>query len=199
MESKQSDGLHFCPEQGVTVDDQPDRGNFLTTFMDHRFYPFDPRPEEMCIEDIAHSLAFKCRFNGFTPKFYSVAEHSVILSNIVSEPVRRAALMHDGSEAYIPDIPRPLKVMMQEIIALEQPILDVVFEKFGLEPGLPEEVHEMDTIMPAMEAVRMWDPAPTWCQYYGELPIIKLYNWSPEEAEYRFLRRFHELFPEYEA
>lgn len=77
-----------------------------------RFEIFNPQPDAICIEDIAHSLAHICRFNGHTKKFYSVAEHSLncarIAAALTTDPrAVWATLMHDAHEAYTCDIPKP--------------------------------------------------------------------------------------------
>ena len=73
---------------------------------------FNPTPEDICIEDIAHALAMQCRFNGHTKEFYSVAEHSLnvarIVNHLTSDPKTvMHALMHDAHEAYLGDLPGP--------------------------------------------------------------------------------------------
>ncbi|MCL4304315.1 HD domain-containing protein [bacterium] len=82
-----------------------------------RFDIFNPRDEDVCIEDIAHALAHICRFNGHTKKFYSVAEHSLhtarIAAALSTDPrVAWAALMHDAHEAYTCDIPKPWRAQL---------------------------------------------------------------------------------------
>lgn len=68
-------------ELDTPADDR--RGDWIQTFTGRRFWPLDPRPEDVCIEDIAHALSLKCRFGGHCTRFYSVAEHSVHVSNYV--------------------------------------------------------------------------------------------------------------------
>jgi uncharacterized protein len=83
--------------------------DWILTYTGRRFSPLAPRPEDVCIEDIAHALANKCRFTGHTQRFYSVAEHSVLVQSLVSPPYGLAALLHDAAEAYLPDIASPIK------------------------------------------------------------------------------------------
>jgi uncharacterized protein len=118
-------------------------GDWIQTFTGLQFWPLDPRPEEVCIRDIAHALANTCRFNGHTAHFYSVAEHCVALAGwaldrpgMPREARKRLAalaLMHDAAEAYLPDVPRPLKRLMPEFRDAEDRLLTVIFRRFGIE------------------------------------------------------------------
>jgi 5'-deoxynucleotidase YfbR-like HD superfamily hydrolase len=85
------------------------RGPHFLTYTGRTFWPMDPRPDEVSILDIAQALSHQCRFSGHTREFYSVAEHSVRVSQIVPAPHQLWALLHDAAEAYLLDWPRPLK------------------------------------------------------------------------------------------
>ena len=99
-----------CKEDPDVTDHSIDgRGPWMTTFTGKRFYPEDPKPEDITIEDLAHALANTCRWGGHTDVFYSVAQHSVLTSLVADRPYRRGMLLHDGAEAYVGDLPRPLK------------------------------------------------------------------------------------------
>src|ERR1039457_118422 len=82
---------------------------FIGTFSGLRFWPLDPNPEKILIDDIAHALAHQCRFGGHASRFYSVAEHSVHVSRLCPPEDALWGLLHDASEAYLVDLPRPLK------------------------------------------------------------------------------------------
>lgn len=92
-----------------------DGGAWIQTFNGGGFWPLDPRPEDVRLEDVAHALALKCRYNGHCRRFYSVAQHSVLMADWLAarpgvqwwEPV--FALLHDSGEAYLADIPSPVK------------------------------------------------------------------------------------------
>lgn len=88
----------------------------IQTYTGRKFWPLDPRPEDVCIEDIAHALSLKCRFGGHCKQFYSVAQHSVLVCNTLnanggrrSPELLMQGLMHDAAEAYMPDIASPIK------------------------------------------------------------------------------------------
>src|SRR3990167_8105269 len=86
-------------------------GDWIQTYMGSAFYPLDPRPEDVDIRDIAHSLSLMCRFNGHCTKFYSVAEHSLHVVEGVAFTTNwntfemRRALLHDSAETYLSDVP----------------------------------------------------------------------------------------------
>lgn len=91
------------------------KGDWMTTYTGVQFWPLDPRPDEIRLADIAHALSNQCRFAGHSKCHYSVAEHSCLVATLVEEDLgcsdvtSLGALLHDASEAYLTDIPRPLK------------------------------------------------------------------------------------------
>ncbi len=95
------------------------KGDWMQTCSGLKIWPMDPRPEEICLNDIAHALSMICRFSGHTKKFYSVAEHSVFVSHHVKSENAIYGLLHDSSEAYISDIIRPVKVFVPEYKKIE--------------------------------------------------------------------------------
>ena len=113
----------------------------------------------MSIEDIAHSLSFQCRFNGHTNRFYSVAEHSLVLRDLVQEESgiqnlnrRIAAMLHDAAECYLGDITKPAKERLFIGEAVEGQILRVIFEAFGIPfSSFDEELKAMDSDLCIME------------------------------------------------
>ncbi|WP_407605347.1 NAD(P)-binding domain-containing protein, partial [Pseudomonas aeruginosa] len=96
--------------------------DYVSTFSGNRFYPLRPHIDKVAIEDIAHGLAYQCRFNGQTQVFYSIAQHSLIVASLVPPPLRLAALLHDAAEAYLGDMVKPLKVLLPEFAALEDKV-----------------------------------------------------------------------------
>jgi hypothetical protein len=107
-----ADGVRH-PVLNSASTEPPRTGDFMQTYTGRQYWPMDPRPHEVYIEDIAHSLSLQCRYAGHCIKFYSVAEHSVLIARHLAATrapeVAFAGLLHDAPEAYCVDIPRPLK------------------------------------------------------------------------------------------
>ena len=110
------------------------KGDWMTLVSGRQFWPFDPRPGDVRIADIAHSLSMQCRYGGHSPQFYSVAEHSVLLSRRVSPENQLWALMHDSPETYLKDTIRPIKRSFPELATMEDTIMGVIAKKYGLPP-----------------------------------------------------------------
>ena len=109
---------------------------------------FEPMADMICIEDIAHALSLQCRFAGHLPEFYSVASHSINCSLLVLEPkLRLAALMHDASEAYLVDIPRPIKPHLTNYMQTEDVLMRVIADKYGFQYPFHPAIKECDEAM----------------------------------------------------
>lgn len=96
-----------------------------------------PDPATIRLGDIAHGLSMTCRFAGHTSRFYSVAEHAVLVARRVqslghSERTVLAALHHDDAEAFLGDIPAPLKCLVPDFAPLEEQMLRVIGCALGL-------------------------------------------------------------------
>lgn len=107
---------------------------------------FEPKPEMICITDIAHALSQQCRFGGHLSSFYSVAEHSWYCSQLVKPKHQLAALLHDASEAYLLDIPSPIKRKLTNYAEIEDKLMRVIADKFGFKYPLHDDVHFADTM-----------------------------------------------------
>ena len=169
-------------------------GNWISTLHVPYFHFLNPAPEEIDIRDIAHALALTCRYGGHCSKFYSVAEHSVRMSYLVEDRSRLAALLHDAEEAYLPDIPRPIKNRMPEAkelyIALEEAIL-TKFDAFGADWN---QIKDMDNRLLMVEAKHLGVYNKEWAELGKEVYTPPPFGWSWQEAEEKYLRRFKELY-----
>src|SRR5271165_5200280 len=109
------------------------KDRYLSTYTGKKFFPYDPRPEQICIEDIAHGLSMLCRFVGQCRFFSSVAEHSIAVARLLPANLKLFGLLHDASEAYLADLPRPVKAGLPEYKAIEANV-ERVSGKPGLQP-----------------------------------------------------------------
>ncbi len=174
----------------VPVAVQPARhGSWMQTFTGRQFWPMDPRADEVHIEDIAHALSMQCRYTGHSLRFYSVAEHCVLLARYVSEPNQLWALLHDASEAYLVDVPRPVKPFLAGYKEAEARVMAAVCDRFGLPYQMPAEVHAADGAIIGDERANMAPCVAEWAPT-GEPLGVRLEYWTPERAESEFLRAF---------
>lgn len=183
---------------------------WIQTFTGKKFYPLDPDPEQICIEDIAHSLSLQCRFSGHTKRFYSVAEHSVeVARNWFVDPDHREprtgklmALLHDASEAYLSDIPRPLKLLPEFAFyrEAEEHLQWMIWRKFGV-GTIPirdmAHLESADRLMCVTEAHSEKGMAPIHPDWDDDglkpVPHINIACLRPESAESLFLSTFFSL------
>jgi hypothetical protein len=127
--------------------EQEQVGDYILTYMGHKFYVTDPKPEQIDIRDIIHATANITRFTGHTRhKFYTVGEHMGYASYMAemlgySKRVQLIALLHDASEAYCNDINRPLKQTLPQYKEAEDRIMNAIWDKFLDYPPTEEEYH----------------------------------------------------------
>lgn len=169
-------------------------GDWMQTFTGRQFWPLDPRAEEIFIEDIAHSLSMQCRYAGHSILFYSVAEHSVLLSQNAPADLQLWALLHDAAEAYILDVIRPLKPNLPGYVEAEAHVMVEVCARFGLPFLMPKEVKRLDGAILRDEAMQNMAPCVTPWTFPEPEPLgVKLQFWTPAQAEAEFLRAFYSL------
>ena len=174
------------------------KGDWLQTYLGIQFWPLDPRPEEIDIRDIAHSLSLMCRFAGHTRCFYSVAQHSCLVSDfLILEDLALCGLLHDASEAYLVDLPRPIKnnTQLGECYAIvEKRNMECIAKKFQLENIIYPAVENADNVLLATEARDLMGPHPAAWECLPE-PLKEIIEpWSPAKAEWEFLTRYNRLF-----
>jgi hypothetical protein len=152
-----------------------------------------PDDSTITIEDIAQGLANECRFNGQTREFYSVAQHSVLVSLIVPPEHALAGLLHDASEAVMKDIPKPLKRLLPDYQALEQTVERAILAKFGIALPLHPSIKAADLVMLATEK-RDLMPVTEHSEWPTVEPITNIIEpLSPADAKWVFLRRYKVL------
>ena len=188
---------------------EPRKGDWIQTWTLRQFWPLDPRPEDVDLRDIAHALSMICRFTGHVNDFYSVAQHSVLVSQRAealawefggSPPlyVARWGLLHDASEAYLVDVARPVKRTpeMAAYREAERNVQRAVMHRFGLAEFEPEFVKRADVEILYTEARDLFSGVhPEW-QWFAKPLAVTIDPVPPREAERMFLDRFRDLFPE---
>ena len=171
------------------------RGPWIQTRSGKAFHPLDPRPEDIELADVAHALANLCRYGGHSRRFYSVAEHSVHVSRFVPREHAMQALLHDATEAYLVDVPKPIKPLLGGYDEIEASVWRAVAKRFLVPEELHESVHHADVAVLLAEKEQLLGPSPMpWYETTiepaetGELLCL-----PPREAKYLFLTRFAEL------
>lgn len=166
----------------------------MTTYTGRQFWPIDPRPDDVHIDDIAHGLSMLCRYGGHTMDFYSVAEHCCHVHDAAPQEHKAWALLHDASEAYIADIIRPLKPSLAGYYAHEGRVMRAVCVRFGLLGSMPDAVKALDDRIINDEAAQAMS-APISVPWDDSVkPLgIRLGFWPPYMAKREFLVRFNAL------
>lgn len=179
------------------------KGDWFQTYTGKQFWPLDPRPEDFCIHDIAHALSHICRFGGHCHTFYSVAQHSCHVSDVLRDKFTHTkgayiGLMHDATEAYLGDMVRPLKEFMPAYKEAEQDLWLAIARCFNLPGCMPPYVKEADNLLLMTErrdlligTSHRWHPSLEAIR-----PLDYIINpWAPERAKYEFITRYLELQP----
>jgi 5'-deoxynucleotidase YfbR-like HD superfamily hydrolase len=179
-------------------------GSAIQTYSGRRFSPLEPDAAQIDIRDIAHALANLCRFGGHCSSFYSIGQHSCVVADAVEASAADAttvlcALLHDASEAYLGDLPHPVKHrsplgdLYREI---EAPLQAAILARFGLPADTPPLVKRIDRAALAAERVALMRPADDewWPELDGvEALEIAVESWEPGRAAREFLARFERL------
>jgi 5'-deoxynucleotidase YfbR-like HD superfamily hydrolase len=160
----------------------------------------DPSSCGFHIEDIAHGLSNICRFAGHCREFYSVAQHSVYVSQLVPPEHAFAGLMHDAVEAFVGDMAKPLKDLLPAYREIEHAIEAALFARYGLLLPMHHSIKEADIVMLATEQVALMQNRDTWHYTHGRQPAdIEIRPMPPREAKWFFLDRYIELTRRSEA
>ncbi len=154
------------------------------------------KPEEYrpAVYEIGYALSNLCRFTGHVEKFYSVAQHSVLVSLIVPPHLAYEGLMHDCAEAFIGDMSAPLKRLMPQYKELEKAIEMAIFPRLGLSYPSPAEIKSADLVVLATEKRDLFPTQRQWQELSGIEPLAeKIVPLSPKFAYRLFMERHIEL------
>lgn len=174
--------------------------NTILTNRGFYFYFEAPHEHSFSIREIAHALSHLCRFTGHTRCFYSVAQHSVLVSKLVPKRLAYDALLHDGAEAYLGDVASPLKRMLPDYKALEYAVEAAMFEHFGVPFPLHPDIKKADLqalwtekrdLMPSNAEDNVHWNATGYPDMAPDENTIK--PWSARRARIEFLLRYEEL------
>jgi len=169
--------------------------SWIQTYTGKKFYPLEPRAEDVCIEDIAHHLALTNRFSGATALPYSVAQHSVLVSLHVPPRLALHGLLHDAAEAYLADIPGPIKGDLPRFAAIERRLLQVIGAALDV-PDLAlhwNEVALADARACMTEARDLMGPKPAPWGLHAEPWPERIFAWRWPSAELQFRTAYAEF------
>lgn len=181
----------------------------VRTYTGKLFSLVKPRALDVEIVDIAHALGNQCRWSGHTREHYSVAEHSMRVADLVHKRLQHRpraesvvpelqALLHDATEAYLGDVPSPIKMMLVEYKPIEERVHAAICARYTLPVELPDVVHEADGTMLLVEARDLFDVQPPVSSFEEQFPLVahvgKIhFPHDSVDATVAFLVRFGEL------
>jgi len=177
---------------------------WIQSYGGYKLKPFNIDPASVSILDIAHSLSMLCRFGGHIREFYSIAQHSVHVADILAGDAQESTrvafigLLHDCSEYALMDVPRPIKKVLPEYIAAEETLSYAIYDVFGVRK---EEVDAAKSVVKWADNVALvWEaknllggpPIDNWTEHY-DVVAPETYPpqcLTPQEAKAQFLQRF---------
>jgi uncharacterized protein len=171
--------------------------DWILTYTGKHFFPLEPNCEDIDILDIAHALSNICRFTGHCREFYSVAQHSVMVAELLwnqhlDYEMALAGLLHDASEAYLIDVARPVKHSpdFEFYRTAEAKLQNVINDCFNCD-GYKNQIKGADSIMLATEAYFLMPDCRNWSAT-TEKPFIfdEFVCWSPQKSKNKFLSSF---------
>lgn len=166
--------------------------DYISTYTKEKFHYDDPAVDSINITDIAKGLSNTCRFSGQLEEFYSVAQHSVAVSEMLPPEYALEGLLHDAAEAYMSDITSPLKKLLPDYQELERYLMLVINCEFGVDftKASKEMVKQADWKRLLWEARdlkgEVWEPETL-------LPTAKVFPLLPKDAYKQFMSKFEEL------
>lgn len=161
---------------------------WIATYTGRKVDLVDPQPDMISINDIATALSRMPRFAGHTLEFYSVAQHSRLVAWQCPHDLRLAGLLHDASEAYLCDLPLPIKETLTEYRVAEHRLMSVIADKFGFEWPVPREVKAADLVLLETEHRDLMPQSPAWDRSFAApIPGFEIEPWTMGVARSRFI------------
>ena len=190
------------PIDSVSTDYRNPDG-WIGIYSGRRFYFAEPRLEDIDIKDIARALSNLCRFGGHVQEFYSVAQHCVLASQQAPAEYKLEALLHDAGEAYLVDMPRPIKKALSDYRAIETNLDRACATRFGYPYPMSDRVREIDNRLLVTEASQLlgphmekwWaEPHPHWEMMGKPQPYTLIIDpWPARKAYLNFLATYDML------
>lgn len=176
------------------------KNDYIETFTGVLFFPFQPKADDICIEDIAHAISQICRFGGHSKHFYSVGQHSILVAKLLKEwgestDVQLYGLLHDGTEGYMIDLPSPIKKYLPAYKQAENELHDIIWKGLNIRKPTDEEwkqVKKADTLLQHHEAKQLLSRA-SWADPSIHLDNIVIQEEPMKEVERRFLHLYEYL------
>lgn len=174
-------------------------GEWLLTHSGIQYQLQNPHPGQVRISDIAHSLSHVCRWGGHTKHLYSVAQHSVLISHLFRDKdIALQALLHDATEAYLGDIPRPLKRLLGKVYSdLEEAHNRAIMDKFSLPHELHPSIKEVDNQITVDERGVLFACPVSEMDHEFKRGVpnaaFDMSHWRPEQAKHLFVQRYLDL------
>lgn len=158
------------------------------------FFDFNnPERYTFSIETIAHALSNICRYGGHSNRFYSVAEHSVLVSQVVPPELALCGLLHDASEAFVGDMPSPLKAMCQSYRTIEEKVHKAIASQYDLPYPFPHSIKYADKQVYKAEREQITSvDDEVW---HVDIPAadVMIVGYPPVIAKDLFLTRYYDL------
>ncbi|RKP48438.1 metal-dependent phosphohydrolase [Trinickia fusca] len=168
----------------------------VLTFSGGLYNLLEPELSQISILDIAHSLSNLCRFGGHSRVFYSVAQHSVLVSMSVRSDLQFDALLHDAAEALVGDVPKPLKMLLPDYQVIERRVESALFARFGITYPLAGEIKIADkrVLHTELRDLTFNEPA-NWDELRDFTPLPeRIVPLNPIQAKNLFMERFSSLY-----
>ena len=175
---------------------------WITTYTGKQFFLTRATVDDVCIEDIAHGLSNTCRYAGQSRTFYSVAEHSVRMAEVVSfsSETMLVALLHDAAEAYLGDVTSMVKARLPVYKEMEQYLQYVIYDKYNIRhcPSMNQDIECVKAldIMIRTPEVKSLFPRKynAWSWKLIDYDYGDIHPWSHKKAEKKFLKMFKRLY-----
>lgn len=186
---------HAHPGCPLHDPDEEPRGDWMQTYTGRAFYPMAAKVDDIDPLDIGHALSLLCRYGGHVSRYYSVAEHCVLMSRAVAPENQLWALLHDATEAYLGDMIRPLKLALPAYREAEDRLMAVICDRFGLAHECPPEVKHADRRILRDERDALMAPPPLPWAFIENVSAlgVDVQGWHPTVAEFLYMDRLAEL------